>query len=154
MASSPPSGDPAQAEKYINQLISLIDLDKLDVFHTDLTRFDPTNLQDHYQMELQEYKLEVSHSKHPSSGKDSYVLVFTNIKNVADGNSEKIILAYMHLDDSQFMRVRRAFLEQESRKKKMEEERRLKEALKPVDQVLDHISEQALAVSTAAPAVS
>lgn len=153
MIIAPPVGDPSQAEKYINQLISLIDMDKVDVFHTDLSKFDPSNLQDHYRIELQDYNVEVSHSKHPNSGKDSYVLLFTNIKDVASGNSEKIILAYMHLDDSQFMRTKRAFLEQETRKRKAEEERKLKEALRPVDQILEQLSQSALPVSTT-PAIS
>ncbi len=136
----PPSGDPERAEKYINQLINLMDQDKLDIFHTDLTKFDPTNLQDHYRVDLNDYKVEISHSKHPNSGKDSYVMLFTNIKNMAENNCEKIILAYMHLDDTQFMRIKRSYLEQDARKKKAAEEKRLKEALKPVDAILEDLS--------------
>ena len=153
MVTPPPSGDAKQAEKYIEQLISLIDADKLDVTHTDLSQFDPSNLQDHYRVELDDHKVEMSHSKHPSTGKDAYVLLFTNIKNVSSGQSEKIILAYMHLDNNQFLRIRRAFLEQEDRKKKMEEERKLKEALKPVDQILEKLSKAPVHQITA-PAVS
>lgn len=138
----PPSGDPNQAEKYINQLIQLIETDKLDVSHTDLAKFDPSSLQDHYSLELKEYRVEVSHSKYPSSGKDSYVILFTNIKNLTEGSVEKIILAYMHLDDSQFSKFKHAFLQQLERKKKAEEEKRLKEAMIPIDQALEQLDTQ------------
>lgn len=133
----PPSGDPQQAEKYINQLIALIETDKLDVSHTDLAKFDPSALQDHYSLELKEYRVEVSHSKYPQSGKDSYVILFTNIKNLSEGNYEKIILAYMHLSNSQFISFKNAFLQQLQRKRKELEEKRLQNALKPVDQILE-----------------
>src|SRR3989442_356181 len=107
----PPSGDPTQAEKYIIQLIQLIETDKLVASKTDLAKFNPTPLQDHYLLELQEYQVEVSHSKHPNSGKDSFVILFTNIKNLTPGNAEKIILAYLHLDPSQFSRLKNAYLQ-------------------------------------------
>ncbi len=135
----PPSGDPVQAEKYINQLINLIESDRLDIIHTDLGKFDPSSLQDHYRVELKDYRVEVSHSKYPNTGKDSYVILFTNIKNVADGNYEKIILAYMHLDNTQFSRFKKVAFGQIDRKKKVEEEKRLKAALAPVDQILENL---------------
>lgn len=136
----PPSGDPTKAEKYVNQLINFIESDRLIISHTDLARFDPSSLQDHFFIELKEYKVEVSHSKHPDSGKDTYTMLFTNLKNVADGGSLKVILAYMHLDDSQFMKFRRAYTQQVERRKKAEEERKLKAALAPVDQILEQLS--------------
>lgn len=136
----PPSGDSIQAEKYINQLIQLIEKDKLDVCHTDLSKFDPSTLQDHYQLDLRDYRVEISHSKHPNSGHDSFVILFTNIRNVLDGNCQKIILAYMHLDTNQFNRFKKASLEQMERGKRREEEKRLKAALQPVDQILDSLS--------------
>lgn len=145
----PPSGDSQKAEKYVEKLISLIEQDKLAIAHTDLARFDPSSLQDHFRMDLKDYQVEVNHSKHPDSGKDSYVILFTNLKNLADGNCEKIILAYMHLDDSQFMRFRKSYAEQVERKRKTEEERKLKEALTPVDQALEELSN-----SSSAPALS
>ncbi len=136
----PPSGDPKHAEKYVNQLIELIETDKLDVLHTDLGKFDPSSLEDHYRLELREYRVEVSHSKHPQSGKDSYVILFTNIKNLTDGNYEKIILAYMHLDNNQFIAFKKASSQQIDRKRKAEEEKRLKEAMLPIDQVLTNLT--------------
>ena len=64
----------------------------------------------------------------------------------------------MHLDDSQFIRIKRASLEQEARKKKAEEDRRLKEALKPVDQILDQLTktstQETSGPSIATPAIS
>ena len=136
----PPSGDPQKAAKYVDQLIAFIEEDKLTISHTDLARFDPSSLQDHFRVDLKEYQVEVSHSKHPQTGKDSYVILFSNLKNVANGNYQRIILAYMHLDDSQFMRFRKAYAQQIDRKKKAEEEKRLNEALIPIDQALENIS--------------
>ena len=151
----PPSGDPQKAEKYVEQLITLVESDTLDIFHTDLARFDPSSLQDHFSMELKDYQVEVSHSKHPQSGKDSYVMLFNNIKNVTNGNCEKVILAYMHLDDSQFMQFRRSYTQQVERKRKTEEERRLKDALAPIDKTLAEFkSDQTQTPTSAPPALS
>jgi len=136
----PPSGDPQKAEKYVLQLISLIEQDKLTISHTDLARFDPSSMQDHFQIDLKDYLVEISHSKHPESGKDSYVMLFTNIKNITNGDSQKVMLAYMHLDDTQFIKFRKSYADQLIRRKKLEEEKRLKEALLPVDEVLEQLS--------------
>lgn len=136
----PPSGDPHQAEKYISQLIQLINDDKLQASHTDLSRFDPSSLQDHYRLDLKDYVVEVSHTKHPDSGKDAYVLLFTNLQQIRDGCTEKIILAYMHLDDSQFSKFKHATTKQMERRRKEEEEKRLNEALQPIDQILEKIT--------------
>lgn len=138
----PPSGDPIKAEKYVNQLINLIEVDKLTISHTDLSKFNPSFLQDHYFLQLKDYQVEVSHSKHPHSGKDIYTMLFTNLKNVANGSCQKVILAYMHLDDSQFIKFKRACSQQLERKRRAEEERRLKEALAPVDNLLEQLSGQ------------
>lgn len=136
----PPSGDPTKAEKYISQLIALIEKDKLTITHTDLSKFDPLSLEDHYLIQLRDYQVEFSHSKHPQSGKDSYIMLFTNLKHVANGGQQKIILAYMHLDDTQFMGVKRVCMEQVERKRRIEEERRLKAALEPVDKLLSEMT--------------
>ena len=150
----PPSGDPQQAEKYVEQLITLIESDKLDIFHTDLARFDPSSFQDHFSMELKDYQVEVSHSKHPESGKDSYIMLFTNLKKIADG-SEKVILAYMHLDDNQFMQFRGSYSQQVERKRKTEEERRLKDVLAPIDKTLEEFkSDQTQTPTHTPPALS
>lgn len=142
----PPSGDPVQAEKYVNQLIQLIETDRLNISHTDLAKFDPSALQDHYRVELKEYCVEISHSKHPASGKDSYIILFTNIKNITDGACEKIILAFMHLDEGQFAAFKTSYKEQSERTRKEQEERRLKNALEPVDQILADLTNQSYAV--------
>lgn len=140
----PPSGTPKQAEKYITQLIDLINADRLEVIHTDLSKFDPSNLQDHYKLELQDYSVEISHSKNPNNGNDSYILLFTNLKNVRDGCTEKIILAYMHLDLIQFKKFIDTSDLQTQRKKRKEEEKRLKEAMLPIDQALENIVKDTL----------
>ncbi len=148
----PPGGDSRFAEKYIYQFIELINQDRLTAIHTDLSKFDPSNLQDHYRMELQDYFVEVSHSKHPSSGADSFIMLFTNLQQVREGCTEKVILAYMHLDQNQFQRFRSTVEQQTHRKKKMEEERRLTEALSQVDQVLTEMSGPVLPQTQALPA--
>lgn len=135
----PPSGDPKQAEKYVDQLINLLESDLLTINHTDLARFDPSSMQDHFNIDLKDYQVEISHSKHPQSSKDSYVMLFTNLKKITDG-SEKVILAYMHLGDNQFMYFRKAYSQQVERRRKAEEERRLKEALAPIDKTLEEFS--------------
>ena len=137
----PPSGDPSQAEKYITQLINLIDQDKLIVNHTDLTKFDPGNLEDHYRVDLDDYQIEVSHSKHPNSGKDSYIILFNNLKKLTEGSCEKVILAYMHLEHEQFIQFRKASIEQIERMKRLEEERRLTKALVPIENILNDLSQ-------------
>ena len=135
----PPSGNPKQAEKYVDQLINLLQSDLLTINHTDLARFDPSSMQDHFNINLKDYQVEISHSKHPESSKDSYVMLFTNLKKITVG-SEKVILAYMHLADTQFMHFRKAYSQQVERRRKAEEERRLKEAMAPIDNALGQLS--------------
>ena len=103
---TPPKGDLDKAEKYIGQLVDLINQKKIEVYHTDLTKFDPTSLQDHYSVNLKEYQIEISHSKHQETGKNSYVMIFNNLKNIAEGSGEKVILAYIYLADSQFSKFK------------------------------------------------
>lgn len=136
----PPSGDPDRAEHYINQLINFMSHDKVSVSHTDLAKFDPSSLEDHYRIDLNDYQVEVSHSKQPNSGKDSYVILFTNIKNLQQENCEKVILAYMHLNEDQFRSFKAAADDQIERKRKEAEEKRLKEALAPIDILLSQVA--------------
>lgn len=134
---APPGGDPVRAEKYVNQLIQLVNEHKILVDHTDLAKFDPSSLQNHFSLDLKEYKVEISHSKHPTTGNDSYIILFTNIKNINEQNKEKVILAYMHLDEGQFNSLKKSFNQQIERIRKAEEEKRLKEAMIPIDQLLE-----------------
>lgn len=136
----PPSGEPHLAERYLNKLISLINNDKISVIHTDLKKFDPSNLQDHYRIDLKEYQVEISHSKQATNGKDQYIILFTNLQNVRENGSEKIILAYMYLSEDQFRKFKLVSEDHLERKRKEEEEKRVKEALAPVEDVLDKIS--------------
>jgi hypothetical protein len=135
----PPRGDFEKAEQYISQLISLINQNKIEVFHTDLKKFDPTSLKNHFSISLKEYQIEISHSKHPNTDKDSYVMIFNNLKNLAQGQGEKVILAYIYLADSQFGKFKLAADRQLEEKRRAEEEKKFKEALKPVDALLDEI---------------
>jgi hypothetical protein len=135
----PPKGDEQKAEKYLKQLSSLIDTNKLKVHHTDLSKFDPTNLYDHYRMDLKDYQVEVSHSKQANTGVDSYIMLFTNLKNIQEGCTEKIILAYISITADQFRRFKTVADEQLDRIKKAEEEKRFNEAMTPIDQTLEQV---------------
>lgn len=145
----PPAGDALQAENYIRKLIHLIDKDIIEITKTDLSQFAPGSLQDHYRITLNDYHVEISHSKHPQSGNNSYIILFTNIRNLPQ-SGQKIILAYMHMHDTQFKDIKNVATEQIERIKRKVEEKRLKEALLPIDQILDDIS----VVEITTPAIS
>lgn len=140
MPTPPPAGDARQAEKYVDQLADLINQEKLIVAQTDLSKFNPSNLQLHFRMDLQDYTVELSHTKQPQSDKDLYNLIFTNTKQIQDGTADKVILAYFHLAEDQFAKLKTAASQQIARIKRAEEEKRLKEALAPIDQALENIT--------------
>ena len=136
----PPSGDTQKADRYLTQIIELINKDKLTVLHTDLARFDPTSLQDHYRLDLNDYEVEISHNKQPDSGKDFYIMLFNNLKTVSERCTEKIILAYIHLNAGQFAKFKTVANDQLERKRKEAEEKRFKEAMAPIDSVLEQLN--------------
>lgn len=138
----PPQGDSEKAEKYISQLIDLIKADKILVSHTDLNKFNLDSLQDHYFIQLSDYEIEVSHSKSADTDQDFYVILFNNIKKVKEGCSEKIILAYIHMDKSHFDDFKQAADEQIEKKRKELEAKRFTEALSPIDSLLENLSSQ------------
>lgn len=133
----PPRGDFEKAEKYVNQLISLINQHRIEVGHTDLKKFDPTSLKDHYTISLREYQIEISHSQHPNTDKDSYVMIFNNLKNLSSGQGDKVILAYIYLADSQFSKFKFSADRQIHERERIEEEKKFQEALDPIDQLLN-----------------
>ncbi|MBI2196253.1 hypothetical protein HYU45_01430 [Candidatus Daviesbacteria bacterium] len=135
----PPSGGSEKADLYLNQLIELINEDKLIVSHTDLAKFDPTSLQDHYRLDLKDYEVEVSHSKQADTGKDFYVLLFNNLKSINEGCTEKVILAYIHITEDQFAKFKTVAETQIERKRKEAEEKRFKEVMAPIDQALEKL---------------
>lgn len=143
----PPSGDPQRAEGYVNQLVPLISQSKLKVSHTDLSKYDPSSLHDHYSLNLQEYQVEVSHSKQPTTGRDSYVILFNNLKNLSEGQTQKEILAYLVISEEQFKKIKDVADEQIETLKKIEEEKRFQEAMTPVDALLDKIAKGEVDVS-------
>lgn len=136
----PPSGDSEKAEVYLTQLIELINADKLIVSHTDLARFDPTSLQDHYRLDLKDYEVEISHNKQADTGKDFYVLLFNNLKSVNEKCTEKVILAYIHITGDQFAKLKTVAETQIERKRKEAEEKRFKDAMVPIDQALENLA--------------
>lgn len=137
---TPPKGDMEKAEKYINQLVELINQKKILVDHTDLSRFDPSTVQDHYTLKLEDYQIEISRSKHTESDKFSHVMIFNNFKNLSEGLPEKVILAFTYLTDGQFSKFKLVADRQIEERRKAEEEKQFNEALKPIDNLLDQAS--------------
>lgn len=138
-APEPPVGDPRSAQKYIDELISLINQEKISVYQTDIQKFDPSSLQNHFLIELKDYKIEISHNKQTESGKDYYVILFSNLKRIEDGSADRAILAYMYLTEEQFRAFRSAAEGQIEKKKKQAEEKRLQQALEPVDAAFNEL---------------
>ena len=136
----PPIGDAEKAERYLTQLIELINADKLLVSHTDLSKFDPTSLHDHYRLDLKNYEVEVSHNKQPDSGEDFYIMLFNNLKLVNEKCTEKVILAYIHITGDQFAKFKTVAQDQIERKRKEAEEKRFKEAMAPIDSALEQLT--------------
>ncbi len=136
----PPAGDAQKAEKYLTWLCNLIGQDKLVAVHTDLKKFDPNTMQDHYQMILQNFVIEVSHSRNPNNDKDSYIMLFNNMREIAAGTAQKVILAYIPLTEKQFKSFKFSADDQKERFIKQEEERRFKQVMAPVDHVLNSLS--------------
>jgi hypothetical protein len=139
----PPAGDSEKAEKYLGQLIDLINQDKLVVYHTDLKKFEIALIQDHYRMDLDEYEVEINHSKQPDSGQDFYVLLFNNLKKIEEGGEScvnKVILAYTHLTENQFQNFKEAADGAIERARLREEEKRFKEAMAPIDNILSDMA--------------
>ncbi len=136
----PPSGDTQRAEGYINQLVPLISQSKLRVTHTDLSKFDPSSLHDHYSLDLKDYQIEISHTKQPTTGRDSYVILFNNIKALEEGQTQKEILAYLIISEEQFKKIKDVSDEQIETLKRIEEEKRFQEAITPIDELFNKIA--------------
>lgn len=143
----PPQGTSQKAADYVEQLTTLINEDKLQAVHTDLSKFDPSNLQDHYRIELKDYMVEISHAKDANTGNDSFVLLFTNLKNIQEGCTEKLILGYLNLNSGQFNRLKDAAITQDLRIKRLTEEKLFKENLEPIDQILQEIKQQDIKIT-------
>ncbi len=135
----PPIGDTKAADRYISQLVELIKSDRLIVKQTDLAKFDPSALQNHYRLDLGAYEAEVSHSKQTDSGKDFYIILFNNLSQISGQCTEKVILAYIHLTGEQFKEFKSTADDQLERKRVEAEEKRFKEAMSPIDQSLGQL---------------
>lgn len=136
----PPMGDSQSAEKYINQIITLVNQGRLSITHTDLKQFDPNTLQDHYRIDLDSYEIEVSHSISPDTQKEFFIILFNNLNKVAENCTNKVILAYIHLTQNQFADFKSAADIHLEKKKKEEEMKKFKTAMEPVDEVLENLS--------------
>ncbi len=135
----PPSGSPEQAQKYLEKLIDLLGQEKILVTHTDISKLDPSSLQDHYYITLNDYHMEVSHTKKADTGEDYYILLFNNLKQIKDGYSEKVILAFMNLTAQQFEEFKEAAKVQLDILKAREDAKRFAEAMSPIDQALENL---------------
>lgn len=130
---TPPKGDEAKGEKYVADLIRLIESGKIQVHKTDLSQFNPSSLQSHYRIDLDDFQIEISHSTHLETGNHSYVIIFNNLKKIADGNTGKAILAYIHLNETQYLRFHKAAESQIEKLQKIEDEKRFLQAVRPFD---------------------
>lgn len=135
----PPIGSSQDADKYLNKLIDLIKENRILVTHTDLEKLDPSNIADHYRIDLNDYDVEISHSKQANSGQDFYVLLFNNIKKF-DQSCDKVILAYIHLTQTQFQSFKSVSDSQIEKRRQEEERKRFAQALSPIDSLLEDIS--------------
>ncbi len=138
---TPPKGDIEKAEKYVNQLVDLLNRKKIETSKTDLRKFDPTYLQNHYTINLKEYQIEISHSTHQDTGKHSYVMIFNNLGNLSQAGGGKAILAYIYLTDSQFSKFKIVADRDIEERRRVEEEKRFNEAIKPIEDILGEASE-------------
>jgi hypothetical protein len=136
----PPTADPQVAAKYVDWLTELINKDKITVNHSDLTKFSVDCMEDHYRIGLEGYDVELSHSKHPKSGEDIYTMIFNNLAQLGGSQAQRVILAYIHLTKAQFEKFKSASDTQMHRKWREAEDKRFKEAMSPIDEVLEKIS--------------
>lgn len=141
-AQLPPLGNPNKAEKYVVSLINLIQSNKVEVIKTDLNKFDLTTMQDHYRIDLRTYDVEVSHNVHPDTDKNFYTMLFNNLARLADGSSKKVVLAYVHLTESQYKRFKIAADEQLEKKKLEEDAARFAQVMVPFDTALQAMDSQ------------
>jgi hypothetical protein len=154
----PPSADGVHADKYIKWLVELIGKGKLLVLRSDLSKFTVDSLHEHYRINLDNYDLEVSHSKSPDN-EDMYIILFNNLRVVAAAQSERTILSYLQLSAEQFNQFKTVAEAQLNLIKKKQEEKRFTETMVGVDQELEKFASQNTsvvdqAVQTAIPEAS
>lgn len=136
----PPSGDNAKAEKYLSELIPLIQNNRVVVTATDLSTLGTTSLLAHYQIDIDQFRIEFGHSNHKESNTDSYLLVFNRLEKDIDGSTKKVVLAYVNLTEQQFASLKDLADKQITKIKQETEEKRFAEAMAPIDQILQRLS--------------
>lgn len=137
---TPPNGDSQKAEKYVAWLCDLINKDKLLVNHSDLKKFELTCMEDHYRVDLTNYEVEISHSKHPETSADMFVMLFNSLQPDTNPVSSRSILAFVYLTKEQFLKFKVVADDQIERIRKAAEEKRFKEAMEPINNILEQIS--------------
>lgn len=145
---SPPIGDQKYAEKYIDHLMEMLKWDKATLNHSDLKKYDPSTMQDHYRVNLGDYDAEVSHSINPNNGQNIYMLIFTNVAQIKAGQAQEAILSYIYLNEPLFSRFKTFAEGYFERKHREEEEKRFKTAMQPIDNIIA----QSLSETNAQPA--
>lgn len=133
----PPIGNPKHVQKYLDQLIELIRCDKANLTHSDLKKYDPTTMQDHYRISLGAYDAEISHSINPNSNQDVYLLIFTNVAHIKTGLAHEAILSYLYLTEAAFQKFKTEAEIYFDRKRQEAEDRRFKETMKPIDDIIE-----------------
>ncbi len=137
-SSLPPAGNSKQGQKYVSKLTKLIYQDRLIAEHSDLKKFDLSCMQDHYRLNLENYEVELSHSKHPTTGDDMFVLLFNGLKSITN-IQDKAILSYIHLNQDQFQALKMACDQQIARTEVTRQQARFEETMAPIDQALDSL---------------
>ena len=133
---NPPSADPKEAQKYINALVDLINLEKIRVKRSN--NLEQYNLKDHFRLSLEEYEIEVSH-RSQSDDKSSYVMVFSNSSLIHTASNKQVILAYIYLSDEQYKEFYEAATAQIQREESRIAEEKFKEAMSPIDNILEKL---------------
>lgn len=136
----PPIGDVSKAEKYINQLIELMNKDKCTVTQSDLAKFGQSHMQEHFRISLGTYDAEVSHSLNQNQ-KDTYILLFTNTQQIKEGKAQDAILAYINLSSELYNELKASIETHIERKIKEAEQKRFNEAMQPIDDFIDQALE-------------
>lgn len=147
----PPGGSTEKAQKYIDWLVKLIDSNKLTAAQSNLSKFNISDMEDHYRISLKDYEIEVSHSKNPESGQDLYIMLFNNLSLIGE-HCQRVILAYIHLTAEQFNQFKRSAQGQIDRAKQLEEDKRFTQTMTQVDQELENLVNEPQPVPEPTPA--
>lgn len=135
----PPFGDAQKAERYLSTIVGLINLDKIKVTPTNLNQLAQSSLKDHFRINLEEYEIEISHNRSLETKISTFVMLFSNTSLLKVGKADKVILAYLHLNEDQFNLFREAAFDQIERGQKHIAEEKFREVMAPIDQIFEKL---------------